>query len=133
MKDKRAADAARQARYRAKKREETVVSVKMGFKNKQSKGRAMKKAKNNLPKTPTKRYEVVEALVNTLTPTFKQRILTPDTVTRKSRIDAETVKMVENFFQDDANSRVMPGTKDVLSVKKRFRFQREEEKKTALG
>ena len=61
---KRAADATRQAQCRAKKRKETVVSVKMGFKNKQSKGRAMKKALNNMPKTPTKRFEVVELLVN---------------------------------------------------------------------
>ena len=115
--DRRAADAARQARCRAKKRKETVVSVKMGFKNKQSKCRAMKKALNNMPKTPTKRFEVVEGLVNALTPNSKKRILTPDTVTRKSKIDEETVKLVENFFQDDANSRVMPGKKDVLSVK----------------
>ena len=52
--DRRAADAARQARCRAKKRKETDISVKMGFKNKQSKGRAMKKALNNMPKTPKK-------------------------------------------------------------------------------
>ena len=41
--DRRAVDAARQARCRAKKRKDTVVSVKMGFKNKQSKSRSMKK------------------------------------------------------------------------------------------
>ena len=115
--DRRAADAARQARCRAKKRKETVVSVKVGFKNRQSKGRAMKKALNNMPKTPTKRFEVVEGLVNALTPNSKKRILTPGTVTRKSKIDEKTEKLVENFFQDDTNSRVMPGKKDVLSVK----------------
>ena len=70
-----------------------------------------------MPKTPTKRFEVVEGLVNARTPNSKKRILTPGTVTRKSKIDEETVKLVENFFQDDANSRVMPGKKDVLSVK----------------
>ena len=125
-KDRRAAHAARHARCRAKKRKETVVSVKMGFKNKQSRGRAMKKAPNNMPKTPIKRFEVVEGLVNALTPNSKKRILTPGTVTRKSKIDEETVKLVENFFQDDANSRVMPGKKDVLSVKTGSDLRRKE-------
>ena len=49
--------------------------------------------------------------------TFRMRILTPETDRHNSKLSNDTVKMIEDFFQDDANSRVTHGKKDALSVK----------------
>ena len=59
IKDRRAADADRQARHRAKKHNENAVPVKMGFETKQIQGKAVKRELTSLPTTPLKRAELV--------------------------------------------------------------------------
>ena len=115
--DRRAADVVQQAQQRAKKRTENSVPVKMGFETMQTWGKAVKRALTSLPTTPWKHAEVVQSLVHSLTPTSRKRVLIPETITRNSKLSDGTVTMVEDFFQDDANSRVTTGKKDVLSVK----------------
>lgn len=117
LKDKRDADRSRQARYRSRKRAEKGVVVKMGFKSKQAKGKAVKKVLKSLPGTPNRRTLVVESLVNSMTPNSRRRIFTPDSEgPGRPKLNDETVRMVESFYQDDANSRVLAGKKDVRSV-----------------
>ena len=55
IKNRRAADAARQARHRAKEHTENAVPVKMGFETKQIQGKGVKRALTSLPTTPSKR------------------------------------------------------------------------------
>ena len=43
--------------------------------------------------------------------------MTPEIGTCNSKLSDDTVRMVEDFFQDDANLQVMPGKKDVVSLK----------------
>ena len=117
IKDSRAADAARQAWHRAKKCTENAVPIKLGFKTKQTRGKAVKRALTSLPTTPSKRAEVVQLLIHSLILTSIEKILTPESIKCNSKSSDDTVRMVEDFFEDDANLQVMPGEKDILSVK----------------
>lgn len=60
---------------------------------------------------------MVQLLIHSLILTSKEKILTPESIKCNSKSSDDTVRMVEEFFEDDANLQVMPGEKDILSVK----------------
>ena len=70
-----------------------------------------------MPSPPTKRAEVVKELFQSLTQTTRTKIAHPQMGACSNSLSDETKQLVQEFYQDDANSRVMPGKKDVLSVK----------------
>ena len=115
--EKRLKDRARQARHRAKKSSKQPAAIKMGFKTKQSKGKAMSRVKKSLPSTPTKRAEVVKELFQSLSPSTRSKIAHPQQGTCSNSLSEETKQLLQAFYQEDVNSRIMPGKKDVLSVK----------------
>ena len=102
--------------YRKKKK---VLRVKIGqlaFKNRQVKGKAIKKLQRALPKTPPKRVEVIKSLFKSLSPKTKGKV-TEHNIVPYNTLSQETLKLVANFYEDDSVSRVMPGKKDVISIK----------------
>ena len=72
---------------------------------------------NRLKIVGSKCAEVVQLLIHSLILTSKEKILTPESIKCNSKSSDDTVRMVEEFFEDDANLQVMPGKKDILSVK----------------
>ena len=92
----------------------------------------MKRALTSLPTTPSKCAEVVQLLIHSLILTSKEKILIPESIKCNSKSSDDTVRMVEDFFEDDANLQVMPGEEDIV-CKSRNRSEGEETKKTASG
>ena len=72
----------------------------------------MKRALTTLPTILSKRAEVLQSLRHSLTLISRKRVLTPETVTRKSKPIDDTLRMVEDFLQNDVNLWAMPGKKD---------------------
>ena len=102
--------------YREK---EKVLRVKLGqlaFKNRQAKGKVVKKLQRAIPKTPIKRVEVIKSLFKSLSPKTKGKVAEHNIVPYNT-LSQETLKLVANFYEDDSVSRVMPGKKDVISTK----------------
>ena len=84
----------------------------MGSKTRQTRGKAVKRALTTLPTILSKRAEVLQLLRHSLTLISRKRVLTPETVTRKSKPIDDTLRMVEDFLQNDVNLWAMPGKKD---------------------
>ena len=105
-------------RKRLQRQKKKVLKVKLGqsaFKNRQVKGKAMKKLSRALPNTPTKRVDVIKTLIKSLSPKTKQVVTTSGRIPFNA-LSEETVELVAKFYEDDSISRVMPGKKDVLST-----------------
>ena len=67
-----------------------------------------------MSKTPTIEIEVICTLVS---PVSKAKVKEPTRVSYKHAISEETKDFVSQFYQDDAISCVMPGKKDVVTVR----------------
>lgn len=86
--------------------------LKMPFKTKQSKGKAVKKVKEALPRTPGKRMEIIKEIVHSLSPKSKREVVVKKRhISYNPSLQDETVKLVRDFFESDENSRMMPGKK----------------------
>ena len=114
---RREQDRKRQQKHREKKRGLKTTIVKMGFGSKQAQGKAVKKALQALPGTPKRCSTVIESIVGRLTPSTRKRIFMPSSGHGRPSLSEETRSLVESFYLDDQNSRVMPGKKDVLSIR----------------
>ena len=78
------------------------MALKLPFKTKQTKGKAVKKVKQALPQTPGKRMEVIKEIIHSLSPKSKEAVVgeKQEFVTNQAYI--------KEFYEDDANSRMMP-------------------------
>ena len=108
---RREQDRKRQQKHREKKRGLKTTIVKMGFGSKQAQGKAVKKALQALPGTPKRCSTVIESIVGRLTPSTRKRIFMPSSGHGRPSLSEETRSLVESFYLDDQNSRVMPGKK----------------------
>ena len=114
---RREQDRKRQQKHREKKTGLKTTIVKLGFGSKQAQGKAVKKALQALPGTPKRCSTVIESIVGRLTPSTRKRIFMPSSGHGRPSLSEETRSLVESFYLDDQNSRVMPGKKDVLSIR----------------
>ena len=92
--------------------------VALPFKSKQHKVKVFKRVAKAIPTSPDKEKIVLAELFNQLTPRSRNSIYTLPPPKRIGTTD-ETKLLVNNFYHDDFNSRVLPGKKDVLSVRKK--------------
>ena len=106
-----------QRKHRESKKMNKPIIINMPFKSRQSKARAITKARRALPSTPKKTREVVKELFKSLTPSSQKRIRNPQNNNSTNALSKETVNLMKAFYEDDANFRVLPGKKDVLSSK----------------
>ena len=84
---------------------------------KKTDGKAVKKVKQTLPQTPGKRMEIIKEIIHSLSPKSKEAVVGEKRrICYKPGISDETIQLVKEFYEDDANSRMMPGKKDVLTV-----------------
>ena len=91
----------------------------------------MNRIRRALPGTPKKVTEVVKELYNELTPRSQKRITKPSN-TSKNAISDETQQLVREFYEEPSNSRVMPGEKDLLSVRNQGTNVKEKMRKRLL-
>ena len=67
-----------------------------------------------MPSTPKKAAEVVKELFKSFSPKSQERIKNPQ---KNAGSNTQTIKLVKSLYEDDSNSLVMPGKKDVLTVR----------------
>ena len=89
----------------------------MPFKTKQSKSKAINWVKKVLPSTPKKTAEVVKELFKSLSPKSQEWIKNSQKNASSNALSNETLKLVKSFYENDSNSCVMPGKKEVLTVR----------------
>ena len=74
--------------------------------------------KRVLPSTPRKAVAIIKELINTMSPLSKSAIIRPRRLDNHGNTLSDELKeLVRLFYQDDINTRVMPGKKDVLTVR----------------
>ena len=115
LKKRREHDRERQRKHRESTKMNKPTVINMPFKSRQSKARAVTKARKALPSTPKKTREVVKELFKSLTPSSQEQIRNPQNNNSTNALSKETVNLVKAFYEDHANSRVLPGKKDVFS------------------
>ena len=76
----------------------------------QSLGKAMKRLKRVLAKSPSKRQYVVRTLAESMTIVEKEKVRV------QAGLSQETVDKVKNFYQRENVSLFMPGKQDVLTI-----------------
>ena len=105
----------------------TKISPKL-FVTPQSLGKALKRVTSALPKSSPKKVKVVSEIVKSFSPRKRKMVFDDCGVKkklkkkaeRKQRCDAlstEVITKVEEFYQQDGISRMLPGKKDFISVK----------------
>ena len=108
---------------RAKKQSpiEILPQNKKGFNTSQGLSKATNKVKKLLPKSPTKKREVVKLL-------FKQIDMTAKVdKARDDGLPGETIELVKAFYQRDDVSRISPGKRDIVTVRNsggKFKLQK---------
>ena len=70
-----------------------------------------------MPSTPKKTTEVVKELFKSLSAKSQERIKNPQKNASSNALSNETLKLVKSFYENDSNSCVMPGKKEVLIVR----------------
>ena len=114
--ERRVKQSERKRLYREKQK---VLKAKVGqsaFKNRQTKGKAIKKLHKALPNTPTKRVEVIRSLFRSLSSKTKVSV-TEHNIVPYNTLSQEAVELVVSFNKHDSISRVLPGKKDLISTK----------------
>ena len=100
---KRECDRERQRKHREPKSMNKPTVINMSFKSRQSKARAVTKARRALPSTPKKNREVVRVIQVTYTPSLQERIRNPQNNNSTNILSKEAVNLVKAFYKDDAN------------------------------
>ena len=74
------------------------MALKLPFKTKQTKGKAVKKVKQALPQTPGKRMEVIKEIIHSLSPKSKEAVVgEKQRICYKPGISDETIQLVKEF------------------------------------
>lgn len=127
-----------QRKCRKRKAKLTIIDVNnCGYNRKQSLGKAIKKVNNVLPKSPSKKVQVLSSLISNIS-SIKRKELIENTIPgkkqcrqilnkeanvnidRKVRSDSISEKVldkVREFYLRDDISRICPGKKETISVK----------------
>uniref|UniRef100_A0A6P7F7Z4 Uncharacterized protein LOC114325658 n=1 Tax=Diabrotica virgifera virgifera TaxID=50390 RepID=A0A6P7F7Z4_DIAVI len=93
------------------------VSELGSFKRPQSLGKAVKRVKNVLPFSPSKKSAVLCKLINESFPKVAKNLFNDKSVLSKSSTPEETIVLVKDFYATDSISRQTPGIKDFKSIK----------------
>lgn len=115
----------RMRKMRQKKEEEKLsVSTENVFPTRQSFGKALKKTNTALPQSPRKKVAVINKIASDL-----GLVLQNPKLPNKNSMPDDTKQKVIDFYYNDVISRILPGKKDVKSVKnpltnKRIKLQK---------
>lgn len=118
------------ARRAAEKKSQSTPSSSVPYKSAQSLGKAVHRATKTLPKSPTKKAQVIASIINTITPTkqklvtdavsdaqMKRKLFSTERKVRSDSISEDEIAAVVEFYERDDISRMCPGKKDYVSVK----------------
>lgn len=112
-KKEREASKLRMRKMREKKKEIPVASssTETVFSSRQSLGKALKKSKNALPQSPRKKVEIIKKIASEL------GLSLPSAKLPSNCVSSATKQKAIDFYYNDDISRILPGKKDVKSVK----------------
>ena len=102
---RRERDREQQRKHRESKKMNKPTVINIPFKSRQSKVRAVTKEFLKKPR------EVVKGLFKSLTHSLQERIRNSQNNNSTNVLSKETVNLLKAFYEDDANSRVLPGKK----------------------
>ena len=89
--------------------ENNPMVVDVSFMSRQSLGKAMKKVKNSLPKSPRKKKAVVQALATSMNLMQQKR-------QTSQGLDLKLIETIKAFYRREDIARFMPGAQDVITI-----------------